>query len=135
MPVQREKIIQQQVANLLRSLGCGVYVLGTRRRKGDYHGTMQTPGIPDLFAFLPPYPTYVEDYDYYAAGVANTVPACLWLELKAPKGRRTPEQVAFGDACERCHVPYVWGGLDDVIAWLVRNGYLKLDSVAHYRRP
>ena len=125
MPVQREKIIQQQVANLLRSLGCGVYVLGTRRRQGDYHGTMQTPGIPDLFAFLPPRPE----------GIADALPACLWLELKAPKGRRSPEQVAFGDACERCHVPYVWGGLDDVIAWLVRNGYLKLDSVAHYRRP
>jgi hypothetical protein len=27
--------------------------MGTTRRRGDYPGTMQTPGIPDLMAFLP----------------------------------------------------------------------------------
>ena len=124
MPVQREKIIQQQVVNLLRSLGCGVYVLGTRRRQGDYPGTAQTPGIGDIFTFLPRRP--IDDC---------VLPACLWLELKAPGGRRSPEQVAFGDACERSGVPYVTGGLDDVIAWLVTAGYLKPENLPHYRRP
>lgn len=49
-----EKAVQQQIVHLLRSLGAHVYEIGTRRRRQDYPGTMQSPGIPDLVAFLPP---------------------------------------------------------------------------------
>jgi hypothetical protein len=42
-----EKVIQQQIVTLLRSIGAQVWVLGTRRKRGDYQGTMQTPGLPD----------------------------------------------------------------------------------------
>jgi hypothetical protein len=50
---QPEKSIQHQIAGLLRTVGARVYNIGTRRRKGDFQGTMQTPGIPDVLAILP----------------------------------------------------------------------------------
>jgi hypothetical protein len=32
-------------------------------------------------------------------------------------------------------MPYVCGDLDAVIAWLVQYGYLKAESLPHYRQP
>ena len=37
---------------LLKTVGAAVYKIGTKRKKDDYQGTMQTPGIPDLCAFV-----------------------------------------------------------------------------------
>jgi hypothetical protein len=48
-----EKTEQAHGVQLLRSLGAKVYVLGGHRRAGDYQGTMQTEGLPDVEAFLP----------------------------------------------------------------------------------
>lgn len=45
-----EKVVQAHIVQLIRSLGGRAYVLGTRRRSTDFHGTMQTPvgdGWPD----------------------------------------------------------------------------------------
>lgn len=67
-----EKAVQAQIVHLLRSIGANVYVLGTTRRKGDHQGTMQTPGIPDLYVFLPRLPS----------GLDNHI-STLWVEVKA----------------------------------------------------
>lgn len=78
---QPERAIQAHVVRLLRHVGCTVWVLGTTRRRGDYHGTMQTAGLPDVIAFLP-----------RAGGV-------LFVEVKAPGGRLRPEQAQFRACC------------------------------------
>lgn len=110
-----ERVVQQQIVHLLRSLGAQVWVLGTTRRRGDYHGTMQTPGLPDL--------------------IASVKGRMLMVECKAKgKGLRL-EQRVFQQACRDCGVAHVVGGLDDVIAWLMAEGLLKTDAVAHYRLP
>ena len=55
---QLEKDIQADIVKLLETVGAAVYRIGTTRKKGDHQGTMQTPGIPDLCAFVPvPYST------------------------------------------------------------------------------
>ena len=50
---QLEKEIQADIVKLLETVGAAVYKIGTTRKKGDHQGTMQTPGIPDLVAFVP----------------------------------------------------------------------------------
>ena len=109
-----EKAVQAQIVSLLRQLGAAVYVLGTKRRRGDYQGTQQTPGLPDLCVFI--------------RGRQ------LWIEVKAAGGRLRPEQVAFQAQCHTCGVAHVTGGVDEVLAWLVDAGIVKADNVAHYRR-
>ena len=117
---QPEKTEQAAIVRLLRGLGASVYVLGTHRRRGDYPGTMQTPGISDLVVFLP-----------RERGV-------LFVEVKAPKGRLRPEQAEFRRLCLAClsaQVHHVVGGLDAVIGYLIGVGLLKSTQVAHYRAP
>lgn len=116
-----ERAIQTQCVRLLRSIGAAVWVMGTTRARGDYQGTRQTPGIPDVMAHLP-----------HATGM-------LFLECKAPGGRLRPEQQLFRDetvalADAGCKVYHVTGGLNELIATLVALGLVKADGVAHYRR-
>lgn len=60
LPVPLEKDLQKSCIRFLKLLGylepeyCGPHngvllVFGTHRRKGDYQGTMQSAGIPDLW--------------------------------------------------------------------------------------
>jgi hypothetical protein len=117
-----EKSEQAHIIQLLRSVGGKVYVSGTTRRRGDHQGTMQTPGIPDLEVFLP----------------RRDVPGKrlqLKVECKAVGGRLSPEQQEYKQLCAEADVAHVHGTLDAVIAWLVDRGYIKADSVPHYRRP
>ena len=118
-----ERHEQNAIRGLLATLGAKVYVLGTTRKKGDYAGTMQTPGLPDLIAFLP--------WD----GERDLTRTLLVIECKAKGGRLRPEQAEFMVMCLEAAVHHVVGGLDDVIAWLVQHGYVKADSVPHYRLP
>ena len=120
--MQHEKRIQSQIVTLLRSVGAAVYVLGTRRGRGDYQGTRQTPGLPDIWTILPP-------------SRIGSGPAGVWIEVKAPHGKRSREQEAFAAGCNIASVPYLCGGLDDVIAFLVERAYLKPAQLAHYRQP
>lgn len=122
-PVQREKTEQAHVVKLYRSIGAAVYIMGTRRRAGDFQGTMQTPGIPDLMLFLPPVPGKTME------------PALLFHEVKAARGRLSAEQKAFRDACRAAGVFHVVGGLDAAIEFLVRTGRARTESFPHYRRP
>lgn len=116
-----EKAVQVQIVTLLRSIGARVYVLGTTRRRGDYHGTMQTEGLPDLLAFLP--------------AKAGHAPRLLAVEVKAAGGRARPEQLIFRDCCEATGVAHVLGDLDALFAWLIAEGYLRRDNVGHYHQP
>jgi hypothetical protein len=118
---QPEAAEQHAIVQLLCTVGCQVWTLGTHRRRGDYHGTMQSPGLPDLLAFLP-----------RAGGL-------LCIEVKAKGGRLRPEQETFRNACLACEAPHlvhhVVGGLDGVIAYLMSLGLLQAQDVAHYRTP
>jgi hypothetical protein len=100
-------------------------VLGTRRRKGDYQGTMQTPGIGDLYGFLPP-PRY---------NPAVTTWTDVWVEAKAPGGRASDEQKEFRSFCLQAGTPHVLGTVDAFIAYLITGGWMRPDQVAHYRLP
>lgn len=124
---QPEKAEQQHIVQLLRAIGCQVYVLGTHRRRGDYHGTMQTPGLPDVMAFLPA--------RREAGGASALARQLLVVEAKAPGGRLRPDQKTFRSCCIDAEVAHVVGGLDAVIAWLIGQAYLRMDQVPHYRLP
>ena len=116
---QPERYAQGAIVQLLRTVGCQVWTLGTTRRRGEHHGTMQSPGLPDLLAFLP-------------RGMG-----LLCLEVKAKGGRLRPEQEVFRNATLACAAPWqvhhVVGGLDTVIGYLMSLGLLKAQDVAHYR--
>jgi hypothetical protein len=112
--MQREKTEQEGVKQLLRSVGGEVWVLGTRRRAGDHQGTMQTPGVPDLLAFVPPPRRRGEPQD----GLTH-----VWIEVKSEGGRLRPEQEHFRENCLAARVAHIVGGFDDVLAWLVNRGY------------
>lgn len=120
-PRVSEKTEQAHIVQLLKSIGAAVYVLGTRRPRGDYAGTCQTPGIPDLLAFLP--------------SRIDRLTRLLFVECKAAGGRLRPEQLDFRTLCECAQVAHVVGGLDAVIAWLVAERYVKADAFPHYRQP
>lgn len=132
-PRQRlEKFEQADSAALLTSVGGKVYVLGTRRPRGrncptcgtfvaEHQGTRQTPGIADLFCFLPP--------------TATDDGRAVWVESKARDGRLSAEQKDFRDWCQRVALDHITGGLEAVIAWLVWRGRLKTSQVPHYRAP
>ena len=114
-----EKVEQAHIVQLLRAIGASVYVLGTRRPRGDFHGTRQTAGLPDVLSILP-----------RGLGV-------LFVEVKATGGRLRPEQAQFRDQCGTCAEPYrvhhVVGGLSDVMFHLMHLGLLKAEDVPHYR--
>lgn len=157
-PVQREKHEQQHIVDLLRSIGSDVYVLGTRRRAGskcpncgtfvaEHQGTRQSPGVPDVIAFVP-VPTGTR---------RDKRPVLLFVETKATGGRLRPEQRAFRASCLEtvaavhtldaaflevlaAHPPvravyHVVGGQSDVIAWLLSVGACRESQFAHYRLP
>lgn len=122
-----EKGEQLAIRELMLTLGAKEYVLGTVRRKGDYAGTMQTPGLPDLQFFLPE--------KRPAFQVARTR-RFIVVEAKRSKGGRfSSEQIEYRGLCAAAGVDYIGGCLDDVIAWLLAEGYLKADQVPHYRLP
>jgi len=125
-----EKHEQAQILKLLLSMGAMVYVLGTRRPRGrncprcglfleESQGTRQTPGISDLLVFLK---------DPHAVGGRTLV----WIECKRHGGRLTEAQQTFRETCLAAQIDHVVGDLDDVIAWLIRAGYLREDQVGHY---
>jgi len=98
--VPLEKHEQQRIVQYARLTGGEVYVLGTRRRRSDYPGTMQTPGLPDLWIMWP------------------TLGIGCWWEVKRAGGRRTPEQVAFGTACTQTATYYGYGPFDVFKTWI-----------------
>jgi hypothetical protein len=112
-PQVSEKQEQAAIVELLRSVGGWVYVLGTRRPRGDsHHGTCQTPGIPDLYAFVPNRRSGPERI-------------ALWVEVKTPTGRPSEAQEDFEHSCRVSGTHHVMGGCDDVADWLKLAGLLR----------
>lgn len=128
-----EKYQQHDGCKLLSSIGAAVYTIGTRRSRGkpcpkcktfvpEDQGTRQTPGISDVLAFLPPKP-----------GPSRVA---LWWEAKhADGGRVSPEQRDFAELCRLSSQAHCLGPVDELIAWLVTNGYLSEKNLPHYRLP
>lgn len=126
-----EKAEQAHIVQLLRSVGGRAYVLGTTRRRGDYHGTMQTEGVPDVIGFVPRRGGAVPDW-------VKSIPTQwvhVYIECKARGGRLRPEQKIFRELCQASGVEHVVGGLDDVIAWLAACGVVKRDQFQNHRQP
>ncbi len=132
---QPEKIEQAQIVKLWKWLSGDVYIIGTKRPRGkpcpkcgtfvpEFQGTCQTPGIPDLYGFLPAPTLPIRKYSR---------PVSLWLEAKAADGRLSPDQRIFRDHCVATGTLHVTGGLDDFIAFLIDGGWIRADQVAHYR--
>jgi len=148
-PVQHETVEQTHGIRLLQALGGRVFVSGTKRSRGQYcpschafvpntdHGTHQTPGIPDVEAFLPR---------------RNGQPGTPWVLLKweakrpavrdlvtraivTPAGRLTAEQKEYKTLCDLAEVYHVGGDIDALIAWLIEHEFVRSDSVPHYRLP
>jgi hypothetical protein len=111
-----EKTVQRHIVQALEAVGGKVYKIGTTRRRGDHPGTMQTPGLPDLLAFLP-----IRDVRMVARW------QLLVVEVKAAGGRLRHEQAEFRAFCLGANVAYVTGDLDDVLRQLQAEGYLKVD--------
>lgn len=128
-PIQRERAEQTRIVQLLRTIGASVYVLGhPSPNDGRRHrGTGQTPGVPDLVAFLPG--------RLVAGSLDGRRLQQVWFEVKAPGGRLRPAQREFRDACGRADQAHVVGDYDAVIAWLVEGGYVSPASLPHYRVP
>lgn len=114
-PLERSE--QSEGVKLLRMIGAKVYILGTKRRQGDYQGTNQTPGIADVEAFLPA-----------KAGHPSRI---LKWEVKRERGSKaSPDQVDYAARCQTARVPYVIGTARTLTSWLVAEGYLPNQSHA-----
>ncbi len=55
--------------------------------------------------------------------------------MTAPGGRVSTQQALFRHECGLAGIDHVLGGLDQLIVYLVRVGWLKPDQLAHYRQP
>ena len=122
-----EKLEQADGVKLLCMLGAAVYVSGTVRRAGDHQGTMQTPGIPDVQAFLP--------RCWLPAGTAvRHPPQLLCWEVKRQGGKMSAAQTAYRAHCLAAGVPHVVGDLTALMAWLVEHGYLRADQLPASRQ-
>ena len=118
-----EKHEQADTVRLIETVGGTPYVLGTRRPKGDYQGTRQTPGVADVIAFLPPKPRR-SPYalaDVSEAGHAWTL---VMVEQKRSKGRLTPAQKRFRELCKLAQVDHVVGGVQEFAVYLRHKGIL-----------
>lgn len=122
-----EKVIQAQVVAALRSVGAHVMTLGTVRPKTDRPGTMQSKGWPDVGAFMPPAPGWLESTALMPG------PHWLWVEVKATGGRLRPEQADFARRCEETGIAHLVGGLDVVLAYLAEHGYIREHPALHRR--
>lgn len=127
-PARLERYEQADGVKLLRSLGAAVYVLGTHRRAGDYQGTMQTPGIADVEAWLSSDGARLLELDRkYKRIVCRRL--LKWEVKRARGGRLSPEQAAYRDHCQDAGIDYVCGDLSALMRWLVSAGYLRRDQL------
>jgi hypothetical protein len=122
LPKRLERHEQADGVALLRLLGAKVYISGTVRRSGDYQGTMQTPGIPDVEAFLP-----------YPEGKMTTLRLLKW-EVKRDGGRLSVAQQEYRRWIDKTDVDYVVGSFQALKDWLIACGYLSEDGTRIVRR-
>ena len=122
--VPLEKVEQAQILELLKAIGASWYEIGRPRARLCWYckkpskdlGMRQTPGIPDLWVFLPAKKN---------SGPFVT-PTFLWIEAKRAKdGRLSDEQRDFRDECRRRGIPHVDGSYDRVVDWLQSHRFLE----------
>ncbi|HEB13621.1 MAG TPA: VRR-NUC domain-containing protein [candidate division CPR3 bacterium] len=88
MRKNEEGIIQLQIIHYLRMKGCPVGKIKTKGSftKGKFlKDPTQWTGLPDLLAF---------------------VPEMIFLEVKRPKGKQSPNQEDFQELCKKAGQPY-----------------------------
>ena len=100
LPPPLEKEIQADIVKLLETVGAAVYRIGTTRKKGDHQGTMQTPGIPDLLAFVE-----------IPKGRWSPELVQLWIEVKRPGGTCSEDQDAFTANAVMARCEHIVGGV------------------------
>lgn len=88
-PDAREKEVQREVKKLLSRRGCAVYDTSQPR------ASKVTPGLPDLVVF-------------------DRFRGLIFIEVKAPGGKPSPEQVRFRELCAGFGVNHVMGGVLEV---------------------
>ena len=121
-----ERFEQQDGIKLLGSLGASVYVLGHARPKGDRPSTMQTPGIPDVHAFMP-VPKYGRGFPWGSRRL-------LHWEVKSDTGRPSPAQDEYRVLCQLSGVWHITGNLNALMAALVEQGYIRTDQLTAQRQ-
>lgn len=126
-PARLERHEQSDGVALLRSLGAHVYVLGTVRPRGDTPGTMQTPGLADVQAFLP--------RPRYRSGQFEPRRLMLWEVKRSRGGKLRAEQIDYRQHCIDAGLAHVVGDLNALMAWLVAEGYLLASQLPHDRQP
>lgn len=116
-----EKVEQAHICAFVRATLQGkVWVLGTVRRRTDYQGTNQTPGLADLWMVLP--------------AVRDLPSVGVWWETKSKAGQRSAAQVQFGEACQSAGVAYGFGPFDAFMAWAISQGRVLPSRLAHYHQ-
>jgi hypothetical protein len=125
-PVPLEKVEQRNTVDLLTRIGAKVYEIGRPRQQKCHAcgaqskdlGTRQTPGIPDLFVFLP-------------IGRSNgpiARPRYVWIEMKrqgATESDLTTEQKEFREFCRERSITRIDGAFDKVVDWLASHGFVR----------
>lgn len=110
-----EKVEQARIVAHLRALGAAVYVLGHPSPADGrrFRGTGQTPGIPDVYAFVPT-----------AVGQPHEI-VPVWIEVKRQGGAVRPAQQIFRAQCLAAGHAHVLGTHVGVCAWLETLGYAR----------
>ena len=96
-----ESLLQQQVVKQLREWGTVAFHVPNERNMGVADAMRMrtmglTKGAPDLICW-------------------TRNGKCWWLELKTPKGKRSPEQMCFEELAHKLHIEYrVVRSLDDI---------------------
>lgn len=117
MSNRSEKSEQRAGVKLLKLLGAQVYVSGTRRLKTDSQSTRQTPGIPDVEAWLP--------ISRHASNSEASRRLVKWEVKAGAGGRLSPAQQEYRQLCLAGGIAHVAGPLDSLIGWLSEAGYLR----------
>jgi len=128
-PQQRERIEQGHIANLLASIGAKVYILGTtriwacpnckERLPASHMTTRQTPGLADVYAFLP-----VPTFPSKLRPPFLVPPGAVWTEVKANGGKPSEAQKLFAALCQTRGIAHVIGGVSEVMNFLIDGGWL-----------
>lgn len=138
-----EDAVQRAVKHLYTLVGAVVYDLSQGYRP-DPGGTRQTPGLPDLWGFLPLPPGYPEPPTGAAirlfwhevkteAGIKDhhrllVIPANLVKRSQARAWARAIAQRQFGELCQARGIPYAIGGVEEAKALLLEIGLAHKDQ-------